>query len=288
MTVHHINDRHHPDKPTASIIYVSPEMARRVLAKNTRNRPISEAHVQRLMGEMSSGRWQYNGEAIKWSVDDVLLDGQHRLTALSRMPDDFPAVPFLVVRGLPTSTQDTMDQGRKRSAGDQLTIDGLTNDTDARIVAGAIRVYCAWTGGLLFRDRKLSDLSNTAVISWAQEHSIEVEIMKSIVCTDMRRVKARPSVVLAVLLHLNLVDGEAAREFSTRLYTGAGLADGDPILTLRDRLDRLREQKMLVEDRDVIGFFILAWNAWRHGRKLTKFQRPQGGSWTYESFPKAV
>ncbi|WP_458317158.1 hypothetical protein [Mycolicibacterium brisbanense] len=247
MTVHHINDRHHPDKPTASIIYVSPEMARRVLAKNTRNRPISEAHVQRLMGEMSSGRWQYNGEAIKWSVDDVLLDGQHRLTALSRMPDDFPAVPFLVVRGLPTSTQDTMDQGRKRS-----------------------------------------DLSNTAVISWAQEHSIEVEIMKSIVCTDMRRVKARPSVVLAVLLHLNLVDGEAAREFSTRLYTGAGLADGDPILTLRDRLDRLREQKMRVEDRDVIGFFILAWNAWRHGRKLTKFQRPQGGSWTYESFPKAV
>ncbi|SPX87637.1 hypothetical protein [Mycobacteroides abscessus] len=107
------------EKPSQSIIYVDPAMARRVLAKNTRNRPISETHVKRLMDEMRSGRWQYNGEGIKWSVDDVLLDGQHRLTALSRMPDDFPALPFLVVRGLPTASQDTMDQGRTRSAGDQ-------------------------------------------------------------------------------------------------------------------------------------------------------------------------
>lgn len=107
MSVHQLKMQ--IEKPSQSIIYVDPAMARRVLAKNTRNRPISETHVKRLMDEMRSGRWQYNGEAIKWSVDDVLLDGQHRLTALSRMPDDFPALPFLVVRGLPTASQDTMD-----------------------------------------------------------------------------------------------------------------------------------------------------------------------------------
>ncbi|SDT87231.1 hypothetical protein SAMN04488548_12433 [Gordonia westfalica] len=90
-----------PQKPSASTIFVDPAMARRVLAKNTHNRPIKESQVVRLMAEMTSGRWKYNGEAIKWSIDDVLLDGQHRLTALARMDDNFPAIPFLVVRGLP-------------------------------------------------------------------------------------------------------------------------------------------------------------------------------------------
>ncbi|SDT84116.1 hypothetical protein SAMN04488548_10623 [Gordonia westfalica] len=86
-----------PQKPSASTIFVDPAMARRVLAKNTHNRPIKESQVVRLMAEMTSGRWKYNGEAIKWSIDDVLLDGQHRLTALARMDDNFPAIQSFVV-----------------------------------------------------------------------------------------------------------------------------------------------------------------------------------------------
>ncbi|ANO16801.1 hypothetical protein I3U42_08620 [Mycobacteroides abscessus subsp. abscessus] len=240
------------------------------------------------MDEMRSGRWQYNGEAIKWSVDDVLLDGQHRLTALSRMPDDFPALPFLVVRGLPTASQDTMDQGRTRSAGDQLNIDGLIRNADSKVIAGAIRVYIDWQGGGLFRDRASNRVSNPMVIEWAQNHPIEISIMTAILGTEMRRVKARPSLTLAVLLHFHLIDGEAAREFCAGLYTGVGLSAGNPILALRDRLDRISTQGFKSTDRDTIGLFVLAWNAWRNDRKLTKFQRPAGGSWTRDTFPEAV
>lgn len=275
-------------KITQSVIYVTPEMARRVLSKNTRNRPISDAHVQRLMDEMIAGRWQYNGEAIKWSIDDVLLDGQHRMTALSQMPDDFGALPFLVVRGLATECQDTMDQGRTRSASDQLNIDGLTNHNDSRIVAGAIRVYIDWQSGALFKDRASNRVSNPMIIGWAKDHPIELEILKSVVSDRVRRVKCRPSVTTAVLLHFHLVDGEAAREFTESLCTGAGLEMGNPILTLRERLDRIKTQGLNTTDRDMIGYFLLAWNAWRQGRKLTKFQRPDGGLWSADSFPRAV
>lgn len=287
MTVHNIGDRH-PEKPNQSIIYVDPAMARRVLAKNTRNRPISELHVQRLMAEMRAGRWQYNGEAIKWSVDDVLLDGQHRLTALSRMPDDFPAIPFLVVRGLPTKAQDTMDQGRKRSASDQLSLDGIINSGSSKVIAGAIRVYIEWSAGHLFTDRVANKVSNPHVIEWAEAHPTEIALMEQICVDRIRRVKCRPSLTLAVLFHLHLIDGEAARDFTRGLTTGVGLEAGNPILTLRERFERIREQKTIVSDRDYIAFFIVAWNAWRDGRKLSKFQRPAGGSWTRESFPKAV
>ncbi|MGP3708532.1 hypothetical protein [Gordonia paraffinivorans] len=279
-----IHSRH--PKPTASIIYVDPQMARRVLAKNTRNRPIQEAHVRRLMNEMTSGRWQYNGEAIKWSVDDVLLDGQHRLTALSRMDDYFPAIPFLVVRNLPADAQNTMDQGRTRAAADQLVIDGLAGGEGSKIIAGAIRVYLDWERGNFFSNRTATRISNTEVVAWAHDHPIEMDMMRDIVCTSLRRVKCRPSVTLAVMLRLRMVDGEAQREFANALYTGANLQPGSPILVLRDRLDRIKEARLSTSDRDLVGFFVTAWNAWREGRTIVRLQRPHGGSWTKDSFPE--
>lgn len=273
------------EKPSQAIILVSPEMARRVLASNTRNRPISEYHVQKLMREMESGRWAYNGEAIKWSVDSVLLDGQHRMTALSRMPDDFEALPFLVVRGLPTSAQDTMDQGKVRAAADQLAIDGLAGN-NSKIIAGAIRVYGLWISDSLFGDRKATSISNTEVVRWAHEHPIEMAMLEDLADTRLRRVKARPSVTLAVMLRLRQIDGEAQREFAELLYSGAGLDAGSPILALRERLDRIRENKIKTSDREFIAFMVVAWNAWRDGRRLTKLQRPKVGTWTRENFPE--
>lgn len=273
------------EKPSQSIILVTPETARRVLAKNTRNRPISEHHVKRLMDEMESGRWQYNGEAIKWSVDNVLLDGQHRMTALSRLPDDFSAIPFLVVRGLPATAQDTMDQGRVRAAADQLVIDGLAGG-NSRIITGAIRIYVPWHSGGFFRDATTQKMSNPEIVEWARHHPVEMAILDDLADQRLRRVKARPSITLAVMLTLRQIDGDAQREFAEALYTGANLEQGSPILALRERLDRIRETKVNEPDRDMIAFFIMAWNAWREGRSIGKLQRPRGGSWTPETFPE--
>lgn len=273
------------EKPSQSIIYVSPEMARRILAKNLRNRPISELHVQRLMREMQSGRWEYNGEAIKWSVDDVLLDGQHRMTALSRMPDDFPPIPFLVVRGLLSSTQDTMDQGRTRQASDQMVIDGIVGRNSA-IIAGAIRVYISWTNGRLFRDQVANKLGNTEVVSWAREHATEVAMLSDIAADPRcRAVKMRPSVTLAIMLTLRQIDGEAQRDFAELLYSGAGLDQGSPILALREWLDKVRTRKIKTSDRDYIAATIHTWNSWRRGKRMAILRRPTGGAWTAENFP---
>ena len=103
----------------------------------------------------------------------------------------------------------------------------------------------------------------------------------------LRRVKVRPSVTLAVMLHLRQIDGEAQREFAELLYTGAGLEVGSPILALRERLDRIREHRIKTPDREYIAFIVTAWNAWREGRRLVKLQRPRSGTWTRENFPEA-
>lgn len=274
-----------PERPSQSIILVTPETARRVLAKNTRNRPISEAWIKTLMGEMKAGRWAYNGEAIKWSTADELLDGQHRLTALSRMPDDFPAIPFLVVRGLPSSAQDTMDQGRRRSAADQLAIDGLVDSSQHRIIAGAIRVYIEWTEGRFFGDRVANKISNPEVVAWAHAHPVEMTMLIDIAGDRIRRVKARPSVTVAVMLMLRMIDGDDQRDFSELLITGANLGPGHPVLALRNRLERIKEQKTTTSDRDYVAFFILAWNKFRDGGTVSKLQRPRSGTWTADTYP---
>lgn len=283
-----LNGNIHGDNSAASIFHVDPPMARRILQSNTRNRPVSELHVNRLMNEMNSGRWRYNGEAIKWSVSNELLDGQHRLIALSRLDDDSISLPFLVVRGLPSDSQDTMDQGRTRTAADQLVIDGLGASRNSKYVASAIRAYIWWQEGRMFGDQIRNKVSNTEVVEWAKSHPNELMVVSSFTITELKKVKARPSLVLAVMLKFHLIDSDAAEEFMRSLCSGAGLEIGNPILTLRERLDRISVNKLKLSERDVIGFFVLAWNAWRQGRKLTKFQRPDGSTWTAETFPRAL
>jgi hypothetical protein len=274
-------------KPSESIIHIGPPLARRFLERNLRNRPVSEASVNRLLNEMMSGRWQYNGEALKWSVDGVLLDGQHRLEAVARIPDDSFTIQFLVVQGLPNSAQDTMDQGRTRTAADQMAIEGLTG-SDSKTIAGAVRIYLEWQNGIMFGNRVMNRIGNVEVVKWAHDHQFELSVMKELCGQKLRRVKCRPSLTVAVLFRFRMIDGEAAREFSEGLLTGAGLESGNPILTLRERLDRIKSHGLKISDRDLIAFFVLAWNAWRQGRSLTKFQRPQGGSWDRTNFPIAV
>ena len=67
-----------------------------------------------------------NGEPIIIASDGTLLDGQHRLWAIVVSEATVPAV---VVQGIDRSTFDTIDQGRKRTTGDVLSINGEGDST---------------------------------------------------------------------------------------------------------------------------------------------------------------
>jgi hypothetical protein len=73
-------------------------------------------------------------------------------------------------------------------------------------------------------------------------------------------------------------DTDDADTFFTRLTDGEGLAAGDPIYTLRDRMIReLRDHKQLTPTV-LTAFTIRAFGAWRNGERLTKFQWKPGGA----------
>ncbi|GAB2666432.1 hypothetical protein GCM10027088_51470 [Nocardia goodfellowii] len=280
--MHLVNPDHSPVPGTTVIVMVDAPTARRWLERNTNNRPVRESRVKQYHDDIVCGRWHFNGETIKFSADGDLLDGQHRLHALARTTD--LRLPLLVVRGLAADTQITMDQGARRTAGDQLTLTGVTGH-NTTLVAAALRVYMTWMEGNLFGAQvRGGGISTTRIVEFASAYPELVAISEQFT-SIAARLKARPAVACAVAIRLTEIDPEAASEFVHSWDCGAGLAAGSPILALRERLDLHRSARTRVSDRDQIGLIVHAWNLWRRGKHVSKLQRPKGG-WTPDNFPE--
>ncbi|MEV6101467.1 hypothetical protein [Nocardia sp. NPDC051981] len=278
--MHLVDPDHTP--VTSQVMDVDSALARRWLERNPNNRPIRQARVQQYYDDMVSGRWRFNGEAIKFGPDGELLDGQHRLQAIARTTG--MRFPLLIVRGLSPDSQVTMDQGAKRTPSDQLTITGITSHNTS-MVAAALRVYMVWMEGNLFGDIvRGAGVSTTRVVEFATAYPELVTIADRFTVVA-KRLKARPAVACAVAMRLSEIDAAAAAEFVRLWDSGAGLAADSPILALRDRLDSIRVNRLRISDREQIGLIVTAWNLWRRGRAVTKLQRPKGG-FTSENFPE--
>lgn len=81
------------------IVQVTPRLAREWLNANTRNRPLRPVHVERLRASFERGEYVMTHQGIAFSTDGTVADGQHRLTAISLLPDRY-SFPMLVTYGL--------------------------------------------------------------------------------------------------------------------------------------------------------------------------------------------
>lgn len=268
--------------PSVETIEVTPALAKEWLTRNKRNRPASTVTIEKYRRDMADGNWQFTGDAIRFDSAGVLLDGQHRLVALSIMPPGF-TLPLLVIRDLDSRSQLVMDQGRRRTPGQQLSLLGVKN---SNLVAAAAKICLVWEEGLMFRDNRLKQLTTSAQIErWVETHPQDVSALSEAFAT-IRAVDASPSVVGAAYIRFRNIDPGAAKRFISSLGTGANLSEGDPILTLKNRLHKIRRESIATSERDLLAFLILAWNAHRAGKSMTKFQRPRGGKWNVNNFPE--
>lgn len=268
------------DRVQHSIIMVDAATATRWLKRNVKNRKIRQGLVARYRSDMAEGRWTFAADPVRFDTAGNLLDGQHRLTALSEL--EGATVPMLVVRGLPTEAQGVMDQGGKRTPGDQL---GLKDVTDPNKVAAAAKQLIAWESGYLFRDQKLvGQITTPHIEGWVESHPADVAFLNGL-GTLVRQHDAPPSIAAAAAVAFGRIDVQCATEFFTLLARGAGTT-GHPIVTLDKRLQAMRRNGVKIPTRDYLAFFILAWNAWRDGRQMAKFQRPRGGRWAEDNFPE--
>lgn len=109
------------------------------------NRPLSDQHVSRIARQIKSGKWRFNGDTIKISDSEDVLDGQHRLWAVieAKKPID-----TLIVYGIAKDAFATIDTLRKpRSGADVLALNGAHRYRG--IMASALQWLIRWQRGTL-------------------------------------------------------------------------------------------------------------------------------------------
>jgi hypothetical protein len=98
-------------------ILVTPVMARAWLKRNVVNRKLSQAYVDKVAWDIQRGNFDFNHESVAFNVQDELVDGQHRLTAIAKAG---VPVRLRVSFNVPGGYRSTMNVGRARSAADIL------------------------------------------------------------------------------------------------------------------------------------------------------------------------
>jgi len=265
------------EQPTVEILDVTPELAETWLSRNPNNRNLRKAVVDSYARDMETGHWALNGETVKFSTTNRLLDGQHRLSAvvLAQM-----TVPMVVVRGLPEDVMQTVDAGAKRSYSDALKLMGEENTSTLAAVA---RRAVMWERGMKTNTGAIrpTPLEMTDFLVRHPEVRSSAELAARLASRERL-----PASVFGLCHYLFAqLDPDAAGWFLMRVSDGLNLSEGDPIAVLRDRIARLRVGGGRINETVGLALTIRAWNAYRDGSARTKLQLPKGGL-TNENFPE--
>ena len=118
-------------------VFITPEMAAKMLRDNTGNRRVRHAHVQRLTDAMANGEWKETHQGVAVSESGKLIDGQHRLMAIVQSGI---GQWTNVSTGVRDDSFTALDQGEKRSVADMFHISPVESAVLGRIareVAGS-------------------------------------------------------------------------------------------------------------------------------------------------------
>lgn len=265
-----------PEAPVRMV--VSPEIASAMLEHNTNNRPASKATASHYARQMSAGAWRETFTPIQFS-GDRLVDGQHRLLAVI---ESEVAVPLWVGFGVADEAFGYVDIGRKRSAGDIFSINGVPNSS---LVAAAVRWIHAYehghsafsTGGDVYKPIK-----DPAPLYQYYETLNAVRVQNACKAGQWFAHNRVPTPSIATACHYICAGKNAAQadEFFHKVADGIGFkSKSEPEYKLRDRLV---SRQVVPTTKQVFAYIIITWNAVRQNKRLSNLVH-EGGK-----LPRAV
>lgn len=106
------------------LMYVTPSIAREWLSKNNNNRKLRPNVVADLLTAYGRGEWKTTHQGIAFAKSGRLLDGQHRLTFISQLPEG-ESVPINVSTDCDEDVFGAIDQHQRRTLSDVM---GVSSD----------------------------------------------------------------------------------------------------------------------------------------------------------------
>jgi len=251
---------------TFETVWVTPELAAEWIKTQEKNRPVRDRTVVQFSRDMLHGSWMNTGEPVKFDTNGHLIDGQHRLYAVVKA-GIAAGVEMTVARDVPKEAMEVMDSGTKRSVSDALGLRGYANRT---AVAAAARVGLSIEAEIT---TNASRWSHRELLEWADLHE-SAEEAGTLGMQIYQAVGIAPSVATFAMIKFLEIDYEDAHTFATNLVKQLGLGEKDPIRALVKRYSGtygLSTRKLTQEEQ--VSLMFRAWNAWRTGVDVVRFQR---------------
>lgn len=252
-------------------IVVTPEIALELLQVNTKNRPLRNSRVLYFVNQMQHGLWKFNGEPIIIGEGNVLLDGQHRLSAIvkSKIPQK-----MIIIYGIEPESFDTIDTGFGRTSADFLATEGVKNYT---MIASNISSYIGFCRNMSRTESLKKDINLTKQEILLEYNKFpdfwqDIAIRTKTLDRNLKLIKA--SVLggyIAFLTKEKKHDIDKVYSFFYQLHSGLNI-ENETILSLREKLlkDITGQYKMTSAYKHAL--LVKSWNAFVSGKEIKTFR----------------
>lgn len=250
-----------------AIVTITDALAAHWLARNIENnRTIRPGKVDQYARDMAAGNWFFTGDPIKITEDDLLLDGQHRLLGRRKAGID---VDMAVAYNVDRAALPVIDTQTARTMADALKVS--TNARHRPTVGAVLRRILMWDRGNrlgvggrgINRYEKPTHLEMLARFN-EEEELFNIAAYQADVVASASGLGVRSAAGTAFVLFYK-IDSVSTRNFFDMLVSGADLPDFHPVLALRNRLIRGRDNPT-----EQIALYVRAWNAYRKDEPLER------------------
>ena len=258
---------------------ITPQRARQLLASNAENnRNPKTAKIPQYARDMMEGHWDSNtGETIKVDTEGVLIDGQNRMHAVVMAGT---AVYFDVVYDVPRAAMRVLDSGATRTAADKMKIFGAHDRFRA---AAIIRWAIMWDAKVfLGRGGRFNPTHSEILARFESEPAAFDQATRRATDCQSRGLGTGAPIGVAHYL-FDRIDPERTHQFFDQYISGANLPERSPVLVLRNRMGRRRDDRTTAPEQ--LALFIRAWNFFRKDEPTSQLIIVGSGKLTNDNFP---
>ncbi len=247
---------------------ITPARAEELLRLNSKNRRVNPTVVHQYATLMQANKWHENGDPIRVSTEEILLDGQHRLLALIRAG---ATLKMPVITGLRPDVFATIDRQFSRTPAQ---IFALAEVANAGVISRLCRTLVDYEAGriglaLTSGGGRRSGITPEELLEYYRVH--ENELQQAARHGDVyQRSTAFFSCSEWAFLHVVLTRTGRAQEahaFLEQLVGGAGLTEKDVVLMVRNLLFRSMTSISKLTAGTKMTYVLLAWNRVRTNRR---------------------
>lgn len=261
---------------------ISPAVAEEMLKKNTSNRLLKKHYAQRYANDMMDGKWMSDtAETIKVAKDGTILDGQHRLYAvtLAKIP-----VYMHVAYDVDESVMDYIDTGKPRNTADVFHIHQIRNANQVPSIIAHYNAYKDGYSGVYASGGRVNATNARILDDYYARPVYWQEVTKKTVA--WYKAFARiipPSIIGGMYCIFSDIDQEEADMFFDQFALGYDVQN-ITIINLRNTLIKDKTSLKKMPQSQKIALIIKSWNAFRRGKelKVLKFNP------SVEEYPKPI